>query len=326
MADVRRALRQWGERWPNDLAPLHLVALSGGGDSLALAWAAGIELPKLGHRVGAVIVDHQLQPESARVAQNAAELAKGWGLSPVLVKTVSVGQTGGPEEAARNARYQAFNEAMGETGAVGVLLAHSQDDQAETVVLGLARGSGPASLKGMSPQDGAYSRPLLSLPRATLRQALDDAGVDWWEDPHNTDERFSRVRVRTTVLPVLEKEIGPGIAGALSRTAELFRQDSDALDGMATTILERFVTQGTDGSLVVDVSVLEEQPVAISSRVLRMMVVGVGAQAPSYPQMTQIMSLVSSWRGQSAVALAGANVERKDGALRVWQAREESSA
>ncbi len=326
MADVRRAVREWGTRWPADSSPLHLVALSGGGDSLALAWAAGIELPKLGHRVGAVIVDHQLQPDSALVAEEAARLATEWGLAPVLIKTVSVGQVGGPEEAARNARYQAFTEAMGETGALGVLLAHTEDDQAETVLLGLARGSGPASLKGMAAHDGPYSRPLLALPRSTLRQALEDADVTWWDDPHNTDERFSRVRVRNRVLPVLEKEIGPGIAGALVRTAELFRQDSEALDSLASEVLERFVRTAPDGALVAEVSVLESQPAALTSRVLRMMVMAVGGPAPTYAQMSQIMALVDSYRGQSRVALGGANVERKDAAVRVWQAREESSA
>ena len=326
MADVRRAVREWGTRWPSDSSPLHLVALSGGGDSLALAWAAGIELPKLGHRVGAVIVDHQLQPDSALVAEAAARLATDWGLAPVLIKTVSVGRAGGPEEAARNARYQAFTEAMGETGAFGVLLAHTEDDQAETVLLGLARGSGPASLKGMAASDGPYSRPLLRISRSTLRQALEDAEVTWWEDPHNTDERFSRVRVRNEVLPVLEKEIGPGIAAALARTAELFRQDSEALDALASELLERFVRSAPDGGLLAEVSVLASQPAALTSRVLRMMVMAVGGAAPSHAQMAQVMALVDSYRGQSRVALGGANVERKDATVRVWQAREESSA
>jgi len=328
MADLRRAVREWGEQWPAGSAPLHLVALSGGGDSLALAWAAGIELPKLGHRVGAVIVDHQLQPSSAEVAQNAARAATSWGLSPVLVKTIDVASSGGPEEAARKARYQAFSEAMGETQAVGVLLAHTQDDQAETVLLGLARGSGPGSLKGMAANDGPYSRPLLSLPRATLRQALMDAGVSWWEDPHNTEERFSRVRVRHRVLPVLEEEIGPGITGALARTAELFRQDAEALDSFAHTVFEEHVHSDAAGAgaVAVEVSVLESQPTAIASRVVRMMVASVGGGVPNHPQMAAIMALVTSWRGQSAVALAGANVERRDGALRIWRAREEESA
>jgi tRNA(Ile)-lysidine synthase len=187
MADVRRSVREWA----HSVTPgPYLVALSGGGDSLALAWAAGIEGPKLGFSVGAVIVDHQLQDDSAEVAGRAADQARELGLQPVLTKNVSVGSSGGLEEAARQARYQAFREAMAETGALGVLLAHTEDDQAETVVMGLARGSGPASLKGMAPADPPFWRPLLALPRSTLRRALEDAGVTWWDDPHNLDDRF----------------------------------------------------------------------------------------------------------------------------------------
>ena len=190
MADTRRAVREWAQSLDKPSEGLYLVALSGGGDSLALAWAAALELPKLGLQIGAVIVDHQLQTDSADVAARAARSAEGWGLSPVLTKVVKVGSGEGPEDAARQARYGAFSEALKETGAVGLLLAHTEDDQAETVVLGLARGSGPGSLKGMAKTDGPYHRPLLGVRREVLRSALTDAGEPWWEDPHNSDPRF----------------------------------------------------------------------------------------------------------------------------------------
>jgi tRNA(Ile)-lysidine synthase len=318
MADARRAIREWAKQQSVDGNPLYLVALSGGGDSLALAWAAARELPTAGFRVGAIVVDHQLQAESAQVGHRAAELASEWGLSPVILKTVRVGKKGGPEEAARNARYEAFSEAIRESSAAGVLLAHTEDDQAETVLLGLARGSGPASLKGMAAQDGIYSRPFLRLSRATLRQALADAGIQWWEDPHNLDERYARVRVRTKILPLMEQEIGPGIPQALARTADLFRTDSEALEHLATELFARCVHKGPDGSLRVEASALEAEPTALSSRVLRMMVLGVGGSPPTYVHLGQMMALIHSWRGQSLATLGGANVERRDGVVHVW--------
>ena len=314
MADVRRTVREWAGELDASTGSF-LVALSGGGDSLALAWALSHEAPGLHLPVGAVIVDHQLQAGSAERAKIAAELATRWGLSPVIIKTVTVGEAGGPEEAARSARYQAFSEALKETGARGVLLAHTKDDQAETVLLGLARGSGPSGLKGMPLRDGMVHRPLLELPRETLRQALRDAGVEWWEDPHNDDDRFTRSRVRTKVLPLLEQELGPGVADSLARTASLFRQDSEALDGLAQRFISERVQAETAGQRSVSVEDLLEQSAAVSSRVLRSMVMAVGGGPPSFTHMTQIQALLTQWRGQSAIDLSGATLERVEGRI-----------
>ncbi len=320
MADVRRAVRDWASSGTAPAGSLLLVALSGGSDSLALAWAASLELPKLGLRVGAVIVDHQLQENSDQVASHAAEQATTLGLNPVVVKRVQVGRSGGPEDAARTARYQALTEALHETGAWGVVLAHTEDDQAETVLLGLARGSGPASLKGMAVTDGPYHRPLLAIPRATIRQALTDAGIEWWEDPHNTDSAYARVRVRQTVLPAVEEALGPGIAPALARTADLFRSDSDALDTLASGLYEQVIHTPSSDVIRVSVAELEGEPDALVSRVIRMMVGAIGATPPTYSQMRQILALVRSWRGQSAVAVAGASVVRIDHHIEVSRA------
>lgn len=314
MADVRRAAREWLVE-SAVLPGQYLVALSGGGDSLALAWAVSREAPAAGVRVGAVVVDHQLQAGSAAVAQRGADMASGLGLSPVLVKTVTVGSDGGPEEAARLARYEAFREAMEETGATGVLLAHSQDDQAETMVLGLARGSGPSALKGMAPRHDVFHRPFLTLPRATLRAALTDAGIDWWEDPHNSDERYARVRVRNTVLPVLEKELGPGVSESLARTAELFRQDSEALDALARTFFLAHREEHGPGRHSLNVALLLGEPAAIHTRALRMLVASVGGKPPTYAHMGHILTLLHRWKGQSALNLPGATLERRDGTM-----------
>jgi tRNA(Ile)-lysidine synthase len=224
VADVRRAVREsLGLFGASGETPLVLVALSGGPDSLALAAATAFEAPRAGLRAGAVIVDHGLQRESARVAARAAEQALELGLDPVLVRLVEVGSgpgSGGPEAAARDARYTALDAARRDTRAVAVLLGHTLDDQAETVLLGLARGAGASSLHGMAAASGAFVRPLLGIRRETTVAACADAGLEPWLDPHNADTTYSRVRVRRTVLPVLERELGPGIAGALARTRE----------------------------------------------------------------------------------------------------------
>ena len=314
MADVRRAVREWAVEHAQ--APTrYLVALSGGGDSLALAWALSHEAPALGFSVGAVVVDHQLQEGSGERAQHAAEVASSWGLGPVIIKKVSVGVAGGPEEAARTVRYQAFFEAMKETGAGGILLAHTRDDQAETVLLGLTRGSGPSALKGMPEVEGFSHRPLLSLARSTLRQALTDAGVSWWDDPHNTDDRFTRSRVRQRVMPVLEEELGPGVAESLARTAALFRRDSEALDGFALSVFDEHVDASTPQVCSIEVTHLIEQNPAVASRVVRSMVICVGGGAPNFAQMQQVEGLLTRWKGQSAIDLSGASLERRDGLL-----------
>lgn len=316
MADVRRAAREWAgslEAVPG--RALYLVGLSGGGDSLALAWALSEEAAALGVEVGAVIVDHGVQPGSHEIAQRAAREAEQLGLQPVLVKALSVEDTSNLEEKARIARYRAFSEALRETGAHGVVLAHTLDDQAETVLLGLARGSGPSGLKGMSPRDGTVHRPFLGLERATLRQALEDVGMSWWEDPHNEDERFARARVRHRVLPVLESELGPGVAGALARTAELFREDSSALDDEAAAWFDSNARAEDDGSWSVEVSALQQMSGALQTRALRMLVVRAGGGSPTYAHTAQIRRLMEHWKGQSAVDVSGASVERRDGRI-----------
>ena len=316
MADVRRAAREWvGSLEASPGRALYLVGLSGGGDSVALAWALSHEAGPLGVEIGAVIVDHGVQPDSAEVARRAASEAEDLGLQPVIVKAVSIEGTSNLEDKARLARYRAFTEALRETGAQGVVLAHTLDDQAETVLMGLARGSGPSGLKGMATQDGTVHRPFLGLERATVRQALTDAGRSWWEDPHNADERFTRVRVRNTVLPLLEKELGPGVSGALARTAELFREDSEALDDEASRWFGKNAVAEDEGSWSLEVKKLEQVSSAVQTRVLRMLVLRVGGGAPTYAHTAQMRRLLQAWKGQSAIDVPGASVERKDGRI-----------
>src|SRR5215468_924069 len=216
---------------------LVLAACSGGADSLAMAAALAFEAPRLGMRAGAVTVDHGLQPGSGEQAARVAATLRGLGLEPVHSLRAVVADRGeagypGPEAAARRARYTAIEAAAVECGATAVLLGHTMDDQAETVLLGLARGSGARSLAGMQAASGRYLRPLLGLRRAQTIAACAAQGLEPWEDPHNADPAYARTRVRQQILPMMEELLGPGVAEALARTADSLRADADALDAL----------------------------------------------------------------------------------------------
>ncbi|MDQ1572958.1 MAG: tRNA(Ile)-lysidine synthase [Actinomycetota bacterium] len=321
IADVRRAVRSSfppsGEAVAT--APLVLVALSGGPDSLALAAATAFEAPRAGLRAGAILVDHGIQSGSADVVVAAADQARSLGLDPVLVLRVSVGTDGGPEAAARAARYDALEAAARETGAAFILLGHTLDDQAETVLLGLARGSGPASLSGMSGSSvsGAgvnFVRPLLGIRRMTTVQFCADSGLTPWHDPQNDDPAFARVRVRNTVLPMLEKELGPGIADALARTASQLREDSDALDHFAEEIAEELADLAESG-ISLPVRALASNPPALRQRLIRLAVESEFHVSLSRQHTLEIARLVTDWHGQKPLDLPGVRVERQGGLL-----------
>lgn len=267
--EVRRAVSAAGRHHqPGDLI---LIGVSGGADSLALAAIAARDTES-GLRFGAVIVDHMLQPGSDVVAAKAAEQCREFGLDPVIEAHVHVNTgpgSGGLEQAARIARRTALLNAADEQDAAAIWLAHTADDQAETVLLGLVRGSGPRSMAGMRDRDGIWERPLLELDRVTVRAALAQLGVTAFEDPHNEDRRFVRVRVRHDVLPILERELGEHISEQLVRSAELFRDDTDALDAMADTWYSAHRS--------LPISALQELPRALRTRVIRLAVLDHGA-------------------------------------------------
>jgi tRNA(Ile)-lysidine synthase len=292
-----------------------LVALSGGPDSLALAAATAFEAPRAGMRAGAVIVDHGLQPESATVAARAATQAKKLGLDPVLVRRVDVGREGGPEAAARTARYAALEAAAEETGAIAVLLGHTLDDQAESVLLGLARGSGAASLQGMAPVTGRYLRPLLGIRRSTTVQACTDAGLEPWIDPHNDDLAYTRVRVRNSVLPLLESELGPGVTEALARTAEQLREDGAALDRFAQELAED-LAEHSEAGIALPVDALAANPPALRQRLIRIAAASEFGVSLSRAHTLEIARLVTDWKGQGPIHVPGISVEREGGTLR----------
>jgi tRNA(Ile)-lysidine synthase len=309
VADVRRAVRS---SLPAE--GLVLVALSGGPDSLALAAAVAFEAPRAGLRAGAVIVDHGLQEGSDAVAERAAEQARALGLDPVRVVRVTVVAEGSPEAAARDARYDALAAFAAETGAVAVLLGHTLDDQAETVLLGLARGSGAGSLQGMAPVNGLYRRPLLGIRRATTVQACIDAGLEPWADPHNDDASYTRVRVRRDVLPVLEAELGPGVADALARTAEQLREDEDAFATMIDEVAEE-LAEHIDAGIAVPVAALAANPAALRQRIIRFVVASEFGVSLSRAHTLEIARLVTDWHGQGPLDVPGISVARADGRI-----------
>ena len=307
-----------GPARPHPLAEgaLLLVGLSGGADSLALAAATAFEAPRSGFRAGAVIVDHGLQEGSADVAARAAEQATALGLDPVIVERVAVdAQSSGPEGAARQARHAAFDRARAATGAQRILLAHTMDDQAETVLLGLARGSGPSSLHGMAQDTGTLLRPFLGLRRESTRAFCADSGLTPWDDPHNDDPAYARVRVRTAVLPVLERELGPGIAEALARTAEQLREDDEALDGLALEWALELVTQTDDGAVALDVRGLAADPAALRQRIIRLVVSAEFGVSLSRAHTLAVAELITGWHGQGPLSLPGVRVVRQNGLL-----------
>jgi tRNA(Ile)-lysidine synthase len=310
-AAVRRAVRS---ALPPDRDALVLVACSGGPDSLSLAAATAHEAARAGVRAGAVVVDHGLQPGSDAVAAVAARACRELGLGPVEVVRVAVGTAGGPEAAAREARYAALDAAADRLGAALVLLGHTLDDQAEQVLLGLARGSGARSLAGMPAARGRYRRPLLGVARAVVRDALGDLGAHAWDDPSNTDRTTARARVRHDLLPALEAGLGPGVTAALARSADLLREDADALDALAAEVVEGLPALA-DG---VAAEALASHPDAVRRRALRLLLVRGGCPAGSLTRdhVLAADALVVRWRGQGAVALpGGARAVRSSGML-----------
>ena len=274
-----------------------LAAVSGGADSLALAAALAFERPG----AGALVVDHGLQSGSARVAERAADQCRVLGLTAQVLRLPEATPRrapGGPEAAARDLRYALLEQHAGEAV---VLLGHTRDDQAETVLLGLARGSGTRAIAGMPVARGRYRRPLLEVSRATARQACREAGLSPWDDPHNLDPTYARVRARQA-LALLEEALGPGLTSSLSRTARLARQDADALDALADP---------TD-----DVRRLEQLPAALLTRSLKRWVQAQSGRAVTSAHVDALAELVTHWRGQGPVSLpGGGSVRRVEGRL-----------
>lgn len=250
-----------------------LVACSGGADSLALLAATVFEAHKSATKVVGAIVDHGLQGDSeAHTARVVAQMVSLGADETVSVRVCVEDAGRGIEAGARDARYAVLEQVAQNVEAPMVLLGHTLDDQAETVLLGLARGSGGRSIAGMRPAYDVFRRPLLGITRRQTEAACAAEAIDFWTDPHNSDPRFTRSRVRHTVLPLLEQELGPGVAETLARTAEQLRPDMEALDDLAD--LAFLEARHQDG---LDTTTLADQSAAVRSRVVRLAALAAGS-------------------------------------------------
>jgi tRNA(Ile)-lysidine synthase len=299
VAAVRRAVR-------GDLADLEpgdtvVVACSGGADSLALLAATVFESREPALRVIGATVDHGLQEGSGEQALRVVEQMAGLGVDETVSARITVEGGGlGPEAAAREARYAVLDQIGERFGAAAVLLGHTRDDQAETVLLGLTRGSGGRSIAGMRRRFERYRRPLLDVSRADTVTACQVEGIEFWDDPHNADPAYTRTRVRQRVLPMLEDELGPGVAQTLARTADQLRIDMEHLDDLADEVV-------ADLPDPVPLDALSALPTAVRRRVLRLVALRAGAPASElfHEHVLAVDALVTDWHGQKWVDLPG---------------------
>lgn len=294
--EIRKAVKPWLSGLTSEKV---LFGCSGGADSMALAAAL---LKEAGNAmVIPVVVDHGLQKDSADIASQTVSKLKALGYKDVATARANVEVTDGLEASARRARYLVFKQFIDTYQPKYFMLAHTLNDQAETVLLGLARGSGARSLSGMAVENNIFIRPLLKITRVQTVAACVEAGLEVWIDPHNSDERFARVRVRQNLLPIFEEKLGPGVTEALARTADLLRDDADALDDFAN----QFFAQVDAANI--DVADLERLPKAIRTRVLRLAIYKAGAPSGmlSAEHIAQAEALISEWHGQKEVSLPG---------------------
>ena len=301
--------------------PALIVGLSGGADSLALALTTIDVAARAGIPVVTVTVDHGLRAGSDEEARRVADLAASLGARAV-VETVVVDGPGGPEGAARDARRAALQAVARREGGP-ILLGHTMDDQAETVLLRLARGSGPSSLRAIAPisrdNDGVtWLRPLLKVRRTDTERACAQAGLTPVEDPTNDIDGPWRAAdgrpLRRSALPALASALGVDPVPALARTAALCAVDDDALAQWAGALAgcatpgEGHDSEKARPSLAV--SDLLGAPRAVRTRALRAAARSAGLRALSSAHVDALDDLVVAWRGQGPIDLPGGAASR----------------
>ncbi len=305
---ARQAVRPWIEKSTGTI----LLGVSGGADSISLAIATLLEAGD--REVIPVVIDHGLQERSEIVAAQTVEKLLKIGFAKVEKIQVAVDITDGMEASARRARYAAFDDVAKKYQSKIFFLGHTENDLAESVLLGLARGSGTRSLSGIAEVHGIYIRPFLKIIRATTELVCQENGIEPWKDPHNEDLQFARVRVRKNILPAMERDLGPGISDALARSSRILREDADALDELAEEFIE--------SSDPLDVQALSTLPKAIRIRALRALIYRAGSPVGSltYDHIEPIEALITAWHGQGATSLpGGVKVERISGRLSLSQ-------
>jgi tRNA(Ile)-lysidine synthase len=302
------AIRHSFKKYLADISPGEVVQVgcSGGADSMALTFALHQEALNLKFDLIPVVVDHGLQAGSADIAEDTKQKIRSWGIEEIFLGRAQVTLTDGLEASARRARYQIFQQAIDTFPTRKFFLAHTLNDQAESVLLGLARGSGARSLSGMADINGVFVRPLLTISRTTTEQACGEVGIEYWVDPHNSNEEFTRVRARKNILPLMERNLGPGITQALAKSARLLREDDQALESWASQISN------------LEIELLAAIPKAVRARVLRRVIYEAGAPfgSLSAEHIEPVEALISDWHGQGEVSLpGGVKVARISGRL-----------
>ena len=233
----------------------------------------------------------------------------------MLVDRVAVGADGGPEAAARAARRAAFERALAATGATRILTAHTLDDQAETVLLGLARGSGPDAIAGHARRRASVRSVRCSACGAAPPcRPAPIRGARPWADPHNADRRYTRVRVRLDALPALEAALGPGVAEALARTAAQVQEDAAALDALAEEQAPE-LAELAEGGIALPVDALAANPPALVQRLVRLAVEHEFGRTLTRAQTLEVARLVTDWHGQGPLDLPGVRVVRAGGRI-----------
>ncbi len=309
IALTRKAIR---EVLPGLSAKKVLLAVSGGADSLSLAAASVFEAKKLNVPVAAAVIDHGLQKNSSDIALQAKKRLLALGVSEVVIERVSVRQQGdGLEAAARDARYKALERIRKATKSDWILLGHNLDDQAETVLLGLARGSGLRSISAMAAidSDRKLVRPFLDIPRSTLRQACLDAAIEFWDDPHNQDSKFARVRIRK-LSGELEKTLGPGFAQSLARTAKSAAEAEELIEDLAQKLKKKATTKVGARQVSYSIDAIAKAKDAVRRKALHLICQQAGAKNISRTQVLAIDELITNWHGQKKSSLSGITVER----------------
>lgn len=279
-----------------------LVAVSGGGDSVALlhlihrfAYRRQIELT-VAH------LDHALRRGSAVDARFVGRLASSLELPLIAARrdvAASRRRDESPEEAARRIRRAFLLEAAKDAGAVAIATGHTQDDQAETILMRLARGAGPTALLAMTPSGpGPFVKPLLGIERGALRTWLAKKRLPFRDDPSNVSLAFDRNRVRRLVVPTLAQAVNPAAARHLVEAAARLREDAAYLDALARECFEA-IARGRAGVLVVKAAALGALPRAVATRVAHRALVAAGCDPRriSSRQVDAVVALASSARG-----------------------------
>lgn len=295
-----------------------IAGVSGGADSTCLAHVLARVVSDLGARfVGLAHLDHGLRPASTADAAFCADLASGLGLAFETRRADIRGEARARgtsiEDAARTVRYGFLNEAAAALGANRIAVGHTRNDQAETVLLRLVRGAGPAGLAGILPRAGRVIRPLLDVRRAEVEAWLRERSIAWREDESNQDRSIPRNEVRHGILPGLAAAFGDGVVDVLARQATLSRDDADWFEAAATEMAARLVLL-EDGAVTVEQAALGALHPALARRVvLAALRRGAGGRFVGFEHVEAVLGLGS---GAGGIDLPGQRVELRNGRLR----------